>query len=217
MLFGDFEVWKLHSVTDYLFFIFYVAVIAGVVFLIIKRINNGRNDAAAAKRIAKKLKVKAGKGKVYNDVTLDLGGEMQHYDHIIVDAAGIVTVKTIGRGLKIYGEPDSDTWKMSDNKEDNVRIPNPIKELRTSHEKLRKLLSAKGVYRANIDSLAIFADPFAPAELYLGRDSGCINHEGVKTWMKNRQMRAAGKAGKEDALNISAAVAALDSAVITKE
>lgn len=214
MFFGDFEVWKLHSVSQYLFFIIYVAIIAGVIYYAVRKINSGRNDESAAKKVAKKLKVKD--GKVYNNITLNLGGEQVHYDHLIVDAAGLVAIKTIGRGLKIYGEPDSDTWKVTDNKDPDKRIPNPIKELQGSFEKLRKYLTSNGAYRVNVDPLTIFADPFAPAELYLGRDSHCINFEGLKIWLKNRALKASGKKNKDDALNIADISAALEKAIVNK-
>ncbi len=214
MMFGDFEVWKLHSLSEYLYFFFSVALFAGAVYLGIRKINKGRNDQAAAKKVAKKLKVK--NGKVYNDITLDIGGEQLHYDHLIVDAAGLVAIKTIGWGLRIYGEPDADTWKVTDNKEDDKRIPNPVKELQGSFEKLRKYLTNNGSYRVNIDPLVIFADPFAPPELYLGRDSHCINFEGLKIWLKNRALKAEGRKNKNDALNIADVSAALEKAVVKK-
>jgi len=162
--------------------------------------------------VAKKLKVK--KGRVFNDITLDIGGEQIHYDHLIVDTAGLVAIKTIGRGLKIYGEPDADTWKVTDNKEPDKRIPNPVKELQGSFEKLRKYLISNGAYRVNIDPLTIFADPFAPAELYLGRDSHCITFEGIKIWLKNRALKAEGRKNKDDALNIDDVAAALEKAIV---
>ena len=215
MFFGDFEVWKLHSFSQYAFFIIYVAIVAAVIFYAIKKINSGRNDESAVKRVAKRFK-KYKNGKVYNDITLDIGGEQLHYDHLIVDAAGLVAIRTIGRGLKIYGEPDSDTWKVTDNKEPDKRIPNPIKELEGSFEKLRKYLTSNGAYRVNIDPLVIFADPFAPPELYLGRDSHCIIFDGVKIWAKNRMLRADGRNNKPDALNVADISAALEKAAVKK-
>lgn len=214
MFFGDFEVWKLHSFSQYLFFIIYVAIVAGVIYYALIKINRGRNDASALKKVAKKLKLK--EGKVFNDITLDIGGEQLHYDHLIVDAAGLVAVRTIGRGLKIYGEAESDTWKVTDNKEPDTRIPNPVKELQGSFEKLRKYLVSNGAYRVNIDPLVIFADPFAPPELYLGRDSHCIIFDGVKIWLKNRELRARGRKNKDDALNVADISAALEKAIIKK-
>ena len=214
MFFGDFEVWKLHSFSQYAFFILYVAIVIGVFYHAITRINKARNDQKAAKRVAKKLKVK--NGRVFNDITLDIGGEQLHYDHLIVDAAGIVAIKTVGRGLKIYGEPDADSWKVTDNKEPDKRIPNPVKELQSSFEKLRKYVTSNGAYRVNIDPLVIFADPFDTPELYLGRDSHCIVFDGIKIWLKNRALKADGRKNKADVLNVSDAAAALEKAIVNK-
>ena len=214
MFFGDFEVWKLHSFSQYAFFILYVAIVIGVFYHAITRINKARNDQKAAKRVAKKLKVK--NGRVFNDITLDIGGEQLHYDHLIVDAAGIVAIKTVGRGLKIYGEPDADSWKVTDNKEPDKRIPNPVKELQSSFEKLRKYVTSNGAYRVNIDPLVIFADPFDTPELYLGRDSHCLVFDGIKIWLKNRALKADGRKNKADELNVSDAAAALEKAIVNK-
>ena len=198
MFMQNMEVWKLHSVTDYLFFIAYVAFFALVVYLAIKKINNGRNDASAIKRVAKRLKALNGVSKVYNDVTLDFGSGSQHYDHLIVDAAGIVAVKSIGRGLKIYGTADDAEWKVTDNKESNMRIPNPIKELEDAAAPLKKYLSKSGMYNVEVTPLAVFADTFDTPQLYLGRDSHCIVYDGLKDWTSNHKMRAKGKTTKMD-------------------
>ena len=131
-------------------------------------------------------------------------------------AAGIVAIMTIGKGLKIYGENDADTWKVTDNKDPDWRIPNPVKELEASFDKLRKFVISNGAYRVNIDPLVIFADPFAPPELYLGRDSHCIIFDGIKFWVKNRMLKADGRKNKNDALNVADVSAAIEKASVSK-
>ena len=212
--FQNMDLWKLNTLQDYIFYIIYVGSFVGIIWYAIKRINKSRNDASASKRVAKQLKKKGSSGKVYTNVTFDLGNSKVSYGNLVVDAAGIVAIKCIGRGLKIYGTNDDETWKVVDNKGEAVRIDNPTKELQASFDPLRKYLAKNGIVRVSIDPLTVFADPFDTPELYLGRDSGCIVFPEVKKWAENRKLRA--KNIKEK-LDYAAVIAALDKAVVPSE
>jgi len=212
--FHEMDIWKLHTWQDYVFYITYVGVFVAIVWYAIKRINNGRNDSSAAKRVAKQLKKKCGQRKVYTGATFDLGDMQVSYDALIVDAAGIVALRTVGRGLKIYGTNEDESWKLVDNKGESVRIANPISELRSSFDPLRKYMAKNGIVRVNIDPLTVFADPFDTPELYLGRDSNCIVYPELKKWSENRMLRAK---NIKDQLDYAAAVAALDKALVNTE
>lgn len=212
-MFSNFEAWKLHTPLDYIQFLGIVAVFVFITYLMIKHVNNGRNHEAAVKRVGKKLK-KPKNGKVYNDAVFEVAGEKLHFDHLLVDEAGIVVASSIGWGIKIYGSRDSDEWKTEDNKIKNVMIPNPVKELESRFETLRRLLSQGGVYGVEVLPLVVFADPFAAVELYLGRDSACINYDQIKEWRKQRLLRAANKAEKTD---YKAVIEALDKAQVKPE
>lgn len=202
MLLQDFQAWKLHTWQDYTYF--FLMILSGIVlfYFVIKSITKRRNDASALKRVKKKLKVKG--SKVYHDVTFDFGDRKIHFDHLLVDAVGIVAVRSIGWGIRVYGSAEDETWKVEDNKTKDVRIENPIRALQKSFELMRKGLAQDGIYGVVIESLAIFADPFAPPELYLGRDSDCIGYQQLAAWLKHRKMRAAGKADKLDVVAVTA-------------
>ena len=212
--FQNMDVWKLHTWQDYLFYIAYVGFFVAVVWYAIKRINKARNDTAAAKRVAKQLKKKSGKRKIYTNATFNFDDKQATYSNLIVDAAGIVAFKTVGRGLKIYGTNEDESWKVVDNKGESVRIPNPVAELRDSFDSLRRYMSKNGIVRVNIDPLTVFADPFDTPELYLGRDSNCIVFPEVKKWSENRMLRAK---NIKDKLDFEATVAALDKALVITE
>lgn len=209
MFFQDFQAWKLHTWQDYTYFIMMAISCFALFYFITKAITRRRNDAAALKRVKKKLKVK--NGKVYHDVTFNFGGQQVHYDHLLVDAAGLVAVRSIGWGIRVYGSAEDETWKVSDNKTENVRIENPIHALQQRFEPMRRGLSQGNIYGIAMEPLAIFADPFASPELYLGRDSGSITYEQLGAWLKYRRMRAA---GKTDTLDVTAVVDYLDKLVI---
>ena len=209
MFFQDFQAWKLHTWEDYLYFFLMAFSCFALFYFISKGIIKRRNDTSAQKRVKKKLKVKD--GKVYHDVTFDFGGQQLHFDHLLVDAVGIVAMRTIGWGIRVYGSPEDATWKVEDNKTKDVRIENPIRALEQCFEPMRKGLAQGGIYGVALEPLAIFADPFAPPELYLGRDSSCIPFEQFGSWLKQRRMRAQGKADK---LNIAEITAYLNAAIV---
>ena len=214
MLFQNFQAWKLHTWQDYAYFFLMAFSCFAVFYLITKAITKRRNDASALKRVKKKLKLNAKDGKVYHDVTFVLGGQRLHFDHLIVDAAGIVAVRSIGWGIRVYGSVEDETWKVEDNKTKDVRIENPMRALQQHFELMRKGLSQGNIYGVAIEALTIFADPLAPPELYLGRDSGCITFEQLGSWLKNRKMRAV---GKTDKLDVNAVTTYLDNVVVASQ
>lgn len=202
MFFQNFQAWKLHSWQDYMYFFLMAFSCFAIFYFMTKMITKRRNDAFALKRVAKKLKGK--NCRVYNDVVLDMGGQQVHYDHLLIDAVGIVAIRSIGWGIRVYGSAEDETWKVSDNKKTNVPIENPVRVLRQTFEPLRRLLSQGNIYGVSIEPLTVFADPFAQPELYLGRDSCCVSFAQLNQWRKLRKLRAQGKNDKVDVATITA-------------
>ncbi len=204
-MFQNFQAWKLHSFEDYLTFL--IVILAGIMIFkfAIQKIYKHRNDAYALKLVRKKLKYPRPSARVFHNVTLSFGGQPLHYDHLLIDAAGIVAIRSIGWGIRIYGQPDQPSWKAMDNKTEKM-IENPVAKLTDSFEPLRSGLASKEIYSLSIEPLVIFADPFATPELYLGRDSCCIPFSGLKNWKKQRQLRAANKSQKFDVNQIASVI-----------
>lgn len=209
-MFNNFQVWKLHTVQDYVMFFLVLLSAVLIFYFIIKSIYSRRNDQAARKRVQKKLAISSREGKLYNNVTFSFGGRQVHFDHLLVDAAGLVAVRSIGWGIKVYGSQDQAQWKVTDNKTEQ-HIENPVQALVAQFEPLRRALGEQGLYGFAIDPLAVFADPFAPAELYLGRDSCCVNLDGLTAWCKQRRLRAR---GKTHPIDVASMVRVLDAAVV---
>ena len=214
MIFQDFQAWKLHTWQDYTYFFLMLGSFLALFYFISRAIIKRRNDVSAQKRVRRKLKLKAKEGKVYHGVTFDFDGQQFDFDHLLVDAVGMVAVRTIGWGLRVYGSAEEAAWKAEDNKIKDVRIENPIRALEERFEPLRRALARANIYGVSIEPLAIFADPFAPPELYLGRDSGCITFQQLGAWLKQRKMRAG---GRSDKLDIAGIIAYLDKAVVPKQ
>ena len=204
-MFQNFQAWKLHSFEDYLTFL--IVILAGIMIFkfAIQKIYKHPNDAYALKLVRKKLKYPRQSARVFHNVTLSFGGQPLHYDHLLIDAAGIVAIRSIGWGIRIYGQPDQPSWKAMDNKTEKM-IENPVAKLTDSFEPLRSGLASKEIYSLSIEPLVIFADPFATPELYLGRDSCCIPFSGLKNWKKQRQLRAANKSQKLDVNQIASVI-----------
>ncbi|MFV0497221.1 MAG: nuclease-related domain-containing protein [Candidatus Fimivivens sp.] len=212
MFFENFQAWKLHTWQDYTYFFLMAFTCFALLYFATRAITKRRNDASALKRVKKKLKVH--EGKVYHDVTFELAGQQIHFDHLLVDAAGIVAVRSVGWGIRVYGSSKDKTWKVEDNKTKNVWIENPIHILQQCFEPMRKELTRGDIYGVSIDALVIFADPFSSPELYLGRDSGCIVFGQIASWVKSRKMRANGKADK---LDVHAVTDYLDKVIVVPQ
>ena len=207
MMFGqNLDLWKLDTPVDYMNFFIVVAFFALVVYLGVKKINSGRNDASAAKKVAKRLKFPAKKGVLLNNVDLEIDGKSIHFDHLLLDNAGIVAMRTIGWGTKIYGAADEAQWTAVDNKDEKRTFPNPVAEMEANFDLLRRALSKKDMYGVSIEPMAIFADPFDNPELYLGRDSHCVIFADLKAWKKQRILRSDAKKAKGDKFDFAEAV-----------
>lgn len=206
------EVWKLHTLADYLNFLIVAAFFILVVYLGIKKINKSRNDESAAKKVAKLLKTNEKKGILMNNVDFELDGKTFHFDHLLLDNAGIVAMRTIGWGTRIYGSRDEAQWTAVDNKDEKRIIENPIAVLESGFEPIKRLLSKAGIYNVSVIPLAIFADPFDTPELYLGRDSDCIVYNDLKGWKKQRVLRSEAKAEKKDRFDFAEAAKCLQAA-----
>lgn len=212
MMFGqNFDVWKLDTLADYINFFVVAALFIIVIYLSIRKINKGRNDASAAKKVAKKLKIKSKDGVLLNDVNLTVDGTDIHFDHLLLDRAGIVAIRTIGYGIKIYGSPEDSEWASVDNNNEKRMIPNPTKALEANFELLKRSFSKSGIYNVPLTPLTIFADPFDNPQLYLGRDSDCIIFADLPKWKKQRLLRGEAKAAKGDGFDYSAAASCIES------
>ena len=213
MMFGqNLDLWKLDTPVDYMNFFIVVAFFVLLVYLGVRKINSGRNDASAAKKVEKNLKFTAKKVVLLNDVNLEIKGKSIHFDHLLLDNAGVVAMRTIGWGTKIYGSLEEAQWTAVDNKDEKRSFDNPIAEMEANFDLLRQTLSKKDMYGVAIEPLAIFADPFDTPELYLGRDSRCITFADLKAWKKQRILRSDAKKTKGDAFDFAAAVKCIEEA-----
>ncbi len=184
--FGNFEVWKLHSLSDYLTFFSYIAAGAFVFWLIVRRMNKQRDHANALVRVTKKLKRLAKRPcRIYRNATVRLPEGDMTFDAVMADKSGIFLIRVYGWGLKIYGTPDGDTWRREDQKR-KEEFPNPLHELKKGANALGGVLAERGYPRVRIMPMVVFADNYDMPELYLGYGSFSTTYRELKSWYKKQ-------------------------------
>lgn len=178
--------WKLNSPLEYINFILLALAGTAVLYIYLKIIERGRSAKGSSKRVYKKLrKHRLPTSTVLSDIGLMVGGELLHYDHLVLDPKGILAVKTLGWGTSVYGEAGSEHWKLKDKKREET-IPNPILKMEQDQAKLLIMLHTKEVYGVPVTNIAILSDPFDTPEIYLGKNPPAIIYKEIKSYFKKR-------------------------------
>lgn len=182
----EFELWKLHTKEDYIFFFGMLAFAVIAMVLAIRIYNAQRNQEKAKERVCRRLSRLAKKPhNLFREVTLKLPEGEQKFDAVLMDKSGIYLVKVFGRGLKVFGIPDGDTWRIED-KEHKEEVPNPLIDLRKGVAGIQQILEEKGIKRLKVQPLVVFADNFSTPELYLGYGSNSTTYQELKTWYQKQ-------------------------------
>lgn len=183
---SDFELWKLHTVQDYLYFFAYLVVGITIFVAATHYLNHQRNHEKAVIKVNRKLKRLAKKPQLlYQNVTLRLPEGEQKFDGVLADKSGIFLIRTYGWGLKIYGTPDGETWRRED-RDRKEEIPNPLIELKKGASGLQTVLAEQGVGRIRIMPMVVFADNYQTPELYLGYGSFSTTYQELKGWYRKQ-------------------------------
>lgn len=186
LFFGGFEMWKLHTARDYLYFFAYVIAGIAVFWAAARYLKQQRNHEKAVIRVNRKLKKLAKRPRqIYENVTLCLPEGEQTFDGVLADKSGIYLIRTYGWGFKIYGTPDGETWRLED-RERKEEIPNPLVELKKGVNGLQAALAERGVEQIKIMPMVVFADNYQTPELYLGYGSFSTTYQELKGWYKKQ-------------------------------
>lgn len=188
----EFELWKLQTKDDYLFF-FGMLILGTVALLLLNRhYKNQRNEQKGKERVWKRLGKLAKKPHLLlKDVTLKLPDGDQTFDAVLLDKSGIYVVKVFGWGLKVFGTPEGEVWRLEEsdrvtaNKE-RREIPNPLIDLRKGVAGIQKVLADNGIKRIKIQPLVVFADIYSTPELYLGYGSNSTTYQELKVWYQKQ-------------------------------
>ncbi len=177
---GNFHLWKLHTLSDYLWFGFVIA--AGFLFFANwnRHIQKSRNDAAAKRRVTKKLSRLGGRKCRILDIAK---ANLPAGDAIFITPSCVFVLRCRGWGTRIYGSVKSDPWRAKDNNEERA-ISNPLRELKDSVETISRRLCAAGLTEIDVQPLAVFADPFQNPSLYLEHGACSVTFGDLKKWYK---------------------------------
>ena len=182
------RLWKLHSVSDYACFFFFMAAGALAFVFLAKRIGTKRHDAAAAKRVGKKLRRLCKKdGAVLDAGRFAVPGEKA--DLLLVSSRGIFALRCIGWGIRVFGSAGSPEWRVEDNNETR-RIPNPLTEASSAAAALTAQLEEQGL-AATARPLAVFADPFDSPRLSLEGGVSAVAYGDLKKWYHSQPEQSA--------------------------
>ena len=188
----EFELWKLKSTDDYLFF-FGMIIIGTLALLLLNRYyKNQRNENKGKERVWKRLGKLAKKPHLLlKDVTLRLPDGEQTFDAVLLDKSGIYLVKVFGWGLRVFGTPEGEVWRLEESARvtaQNVKreIPNPLIDLRKGIAGIQKILAENGIKRIKIQPLVVFADIYSTPELYLGYGSNSTTYQELKVWYQKQ-------------------------------
>lgn len=182
----EFELWKLKTKEDYLFF--FGLILIGIVVLMIasRYMKAQRNQEKGKERVCKRLGKLAKKPHLLlKDVTLKLPEGEQKFDAVLMDKSGIYLVKVFGWGIKVFGTPEGETWRLEDNTR-KEEVANPLLDLKKGAAGIREILEAKGIKRMKIQPMVVFADNFQTPELYLGYGSNSTTYQELKAWYQKQ-------------------------------
>ena len=179
------RLWKLHSVSDYACFFFFMAAGALAFVFLAKRIGTKRHDAAAAKRVGKKLRRLCKKdGAVLDAGRFAVPGGKA--DLLLVSSRGIFALRCIGWGIRVFGSAGSPEWRVEDNNETR-RIPNPLTEASSAAAALTAQLEEQGLAA----TARPFADPFDSPRLSLEGGVSAVAYGDLKKWYHSQPEQSA--------------------------
>ena len=182
----EFELWNLQTTEQYIFF--FSMIIIGIVglMLVSRFYKSQRNQQKGKERVWKRLGRLAKKPReLFKDVTLKLPEGEQTFDAVLMDKSGIYLVKIFGWGLKVFGTPEGEVWRLEDRMR-KEEVENPLIELRKGAAGIQKILEAKGIKRIKVQPLVVFADNYQTPELYLGYGSNSTTYQELKAWYQKQ-------------------------------
>ncbi len=187
-MFGEnFFAWKLSSFWDYFGFFSVIAIGAAGFYFAYLKLKKARTNEVAIDRVVRKLKKRKLRGAVVlSNVKLTIKGQEVKFDAVVVDKKGLMPVRVIGSGLKVYGTQTEENWRIKD-KFTDLHIPNPIIEFKKSEALLTQHFGNNGVYGTNFEPLIIMADTFDTPHAYTDQGTPIIPLIHLKQYMKNRK------------------------------
>lgn len=202
--FSGFNVWKLHTTWDYVFFFLLIAVSIGLIKLVIRIMDTHRDLAHAVPRTARALKRAGGAGtECYMNKTIHSKKDEQFYELIAVLPDKVVAVKVFPFGLQIFGGANEPRWRFVFNKDERW-ADNPLPDLEEQKVVLNRVFMRAGVKNVPVETLIVFADNYGTAKFKVDGVRECVSAGYIKKWRKDTK--------KDAKLDLRAVKSALEAA-----
>lgn len=208
---GNLDVWKLHSLGDYLNF--FLVMLAGIVAFTLwtRYLKAHRTYEHACARTAKKLKKLGGHGaESYCDVTVHTRKDSCPCELIHVCGDCVYVVKIFWWGQNASGSATDKEWLFSCRKE-VYREPNPLPKLNEACVVLNRLFARFGLRGVTVKPLVVLADNYNHTYFEI-RGVDCVtNYDDLKKWRKKNPIDS------DKAIDVKAVKAALEASFEGRE
>lgn len=185
-----FNIWKLHTPMDYVYF---ALILAGGFFLIwlaIRFLSAKRTPEGTADRVEKQLRKLGGKdAAVYRDVTVTSQRDHCSCAMIYANWEGVFVVQVYHFGLEVSGSASTRYWTLSYNK-DVRQVDNPLNEMDEQIVVINRMLGRAGIRGVPVEKLIVFADIYGRPNLSLKGVDCAVVRQDLPKWRKEKQKRS---------------------------
>ena len=179
-----FEVWKLKTLGDWLFFLGIVFAGFLIFWLVAKKMKKDRTPERAAARVAKKLQKLGGKNsKVYRNIVIQNSKNTAECEMLFLAPDRINLVKVINKGTQVKGQMGSKNWTVYFNNGSET-ILNPLIPLQKQKDVLNFFFVENHLGKIPISPFVIFADTFSYPHINIMGFAGAMPYQALRKWFK---------------------------------
>ncbi|MBQ7534214.1 MAG: hypothetical protein IJT43_01180 [Stomatobaculum sp.] len=190
---GDWQLWKLHTVWDYLFFFLILAAGYAVYRVAVGGLNRNRNLHGQVPRVEKKMKKVLGPETLcFREGSLKTEEGELPFDILCVSSDRVYTVKVFPFGLKVRGGANVPQWQFSDNRETR-KEQNPVPGLRNLKNALNKVFTQEGLKNIPVEPLIVFSDNWGSTKFYLEGINYAVGFTRLSDYLKKQPKKIAGR------------------------
>ncbi len=191
------QIWKLHTVWDYVFFFMIVALGLVVYRIAVGWLNQRRNLPCAAERVEKRMKKVLGQDAcTFRMKKLRTGSGELPFDLLCVAEDRVYNVKVFPFGLKVSGGANVPQWQFADNRT-TVKEKNPVPAMRDLKSALGKTFASAGLKDVPVEPLIVFADNWGNTKFHVEGVNYAVSFVNLKNYLKNMPKKFSGSIDRE--------------------
>ena len=190
---GGWQIWKLHTVWDYVFFFMILAAGYFIYRAAVGWLNRRRNLHSQVPRVRKKMEECLGKEALcFSEGVLKTGSGEMSFDLICVSSDRVYTVKVFPFGLKVSGGANVPQWSFSDNRETR-KEKNPVPGLRDLKTELTRLFAGAGMKNVPVEPLIVFSDNWGNTKFHLEGITTACTYAKLAEYLKKQPAKFSGR------------------------